>query len=273
MNKHPPTTQPADLKQAAAPSLAIILLSRGGAYTAGLTELGNLATRLETAMTAAGRPVQQVSTAYVDRAQPTLNEALDLCSAARTILILPVMVPDEASLRRWLHKLIMRWRAERDSSQPSPRLVFGQPLLQLPGLTELLARSVEEALRQPDVPEVLGDDPWEHDPKGWSLVPEHRHHVLWCVGPRCAAKGALQLWPTLTRTIRETPGLKSQLQPLQTGCQYPCNHGPLMIVYPDGVWYGPMDADNMVTTLKGHVLHDRVNAERHVHGPVTLKRP
>jgi hypothetical protein len=83
-----------------------------------------LAARLETAMTAAGRPVQQVSTAYVDRAQPTLNEALDLCAGARTILILPVMVPDEASLRRWLHKLIMRWRAARDSSQPSPRLVL-----------------------------------------------------------------------------------------------------------------------------------------------------
>jgi hypothetical protein len=124
VNKHLPTSQPADLEQAAAPSLAIILLSRGGAYTAGLTEIGDMAARLETAMTAAGRPVQQVSTAYVDRAQPTLNEALDLCAGARTILILPVMVPDEASRRRWLHKLIMRWRAARDSSRPSPRLVL-----------------------------------------------------------------------------------------------------------------------------------------------------
>ncbi|MEB5964939.1 MULTISPECIES: (2Fe-2S) ferredoxin domain-containing protein [Comamonas] len=273
MNKHLPTSRAADLKQAAAPSLAIILLSRGGAYTAGLTELSDLAARLEAAMRASGQLVQQVTTAYVDRAQPTLGEALDLCAEARSILILPVMVPDEASLRRWLHKLIMRWRAARDSSQPSPRLVFGQPLLQLPGLTELLARSVEDALRQPDVPEALGDDPWERDPRGWSLVPEHRQHVLWCVGPRCAAKGALQLWPVLTRTIRDTPGLKNHLQPLQTGCQYPCNHGPLMIVYPDGVWYGPMDADSMATTLTGHVLHGRVDADRRVHGPEALRRP
>jgi hypothetical protein len=35
---HHPTCRP---QQAAAPSLAIILLSRGGAYTAGLTELGD----------------------------------------------------------------------------------------------------------------------------------------------------------------------------------------------------------------------------------------
>lgn len=50
MNKHLPTSQAADLKQAAAPSLAIILLSRGGAYTAGLTELSDLAARLAAAM-------------------------------------------------------------------------------------------------------------------------------------------------------------------------------------------------------------------------------
>ena len=93
------------------------------------------------------------------------------------------------------------------------------------------------------------------------------------MGPRCAAKGAVQLWPQLAQAVRDSPDLRKRVMLLQTSCQYPCNHGPLMIVYPDGVWYGPMDADNMVTTLKGHVLHDRVNAERHVHGPVTLKRP
>ncbi|MEX8193680.1 (2Fe-2S) ferredoxin domain-containing protein [Comamonas guangdongensis] len=272
MNAPLPMQQLADAQKAATASLSIILLSRGGAYTAGLTELNDLAARLETAMAAAGKPVQQITTAYVDRAQPTLNEALDLCATARTILILPVMVPDEASLRRWLHKLIMRWRAARDSSRPAPRLVFGQPLLQLSGLTELLTHTVDEALRQPDVPEVLGDDPWEHDPKGWSLVPEHQHHVLWCVGPRCAAKGALQLWPALTRAIRETPALRNCLQPLQTGCQYPCNHGPLMIVYPDGVWYGPMDADSIAPVLTRHVQHGQVDEARHVHGPRRLDR-
>ena len=171
-------TEPTPSLPAANACLAIVVLSRGAAYAGGLTELSDLATQLEARLAAAQTPVLRVQPAFVDRAQPALPEALDLCADADQILILPVMVPDEPSLRRWLHKLIMRWRAAHDPSQPSPRLVFGQPLLQLPELTELLARSVEEALRQPDVPEVLGDDPWEHDPKGWSLVPEHRHHVL-----------------------------------------------------------------------------------------------
>ncbi|MDR0215355.1 MAG: cobalamin biosynthesis protein CbiX [Comamonas sp.] len=266
------TPAPADTHRTATGSLSIILLSRGGAYTAGLTELSDLATRLETAMVAAGKPVQQITPAYVDRAQPTLTEALEQCAHAQTIVILPVMVPDEPSLRRWLHKLIMRWRAARDTSHPAPHLVFGQPLPLQPGLTELLTRAVDEALRQPAVPEVMADESWEHDPKGWSLVPEHQHHVLWCVGPRCAAKGALQLWPTLTRAIRETPGLKNRIQPLQTGCQYPCNHGPLMIVYPDGVWYGPMDAETIAPVLTRHVQDGQVDEARHVHGPRCLQR-
>ncbi len=254
-------------------ALAIILLSRGGAYTAGLTELTDLASNLQAAMAAAGKPVQQITPAYVDRAQPSLPEALDACADAQSILILPVMVPDETSLRRWLHKLIMRWRAGRETSlQPVPRIVFGQPLLQLPALADLLARTVDEALRQPDVPEVLGDDPWEHDPKGWSSVPDHQHHVLWCVGPRCAAKGALQMWPALTRAIRETPALKHSVQPLQTGCQYPCNHGPLMIAYPDGVWYGPMDEDSIAPVLTRHVRDREVDEAHHVHGPRCLQR-
>ena len=253
--------------------LAIVLLSRSAAYAGGLTELSELAAQLEASLAAAQTPVLRVQPAYVDRAQPALPEALDLCANAEQILILPVMVPDEPSLRRWLHKLIMRWRARRQAGGHCPRLVFGQPLLQLPALAELLAASIPCALHQPDVPELLGDEAWEQDPKAWSSVPSHRHHVLWCAGPRCAAKGSVALWPALARTVHETPGLKNQVQLLQTNCQYPCNHGPLMIVYPDGVWYGPMNANNIAPILKAHVLYGQISPDCHVHGSGPLKQP
>lgn len=239
-------------------SLAIIVLSRGAGYASGESEL----------------------TALSQHLHATLPEALDLCAAAHTIVILPVMVPDEPSLRRWLHKLIMRWRAGRtslidrtDSDQYRQRLIFAVPLVQTPQLADVLAATVQEALSQPhtqDVPVVVGDGNWEQDPKGWSIVPEHQHHVLWCTGPRCAAKGAVQLWPHLTRTVRENPGLKKKVMLLQTSCQYPCNHGPLMIVYPGGQWYGPMDANNIAPVLTQHVLHDQVSEDLRIQGAHTL---
>lgn len=255
------------------PSLAIILLSRGAAYANGAAELATLAEHLHTTLSAQGRLVLRVQPAYVDRAQPALPEALDLCAAAHTIVIVPVMVPDEPSLRRWLHKLIMRWRADHGGSDNCPRLIFAQPLLQTPQLVDVLACSVQEVLTRSDtqdVPAVVGDDDWQHDPKGWSMVPEHQHHVLWCTGPRCAAKGAVQLWPELARTVRENPGLKKKVMLLQTSCQYPCNHGPLMIVYPGGQWYGPMDSASIASVLGQHVLHGQVSADFRVHGPRSI---
>ena len=253
-----------------APSTAIILLSRGAAYASGATELAVLADGLQAALAAQGRPPLLVQPAFTDRSQPALPQALDLCVKAQTIIIVPVMVPDESSLRRWLHKLIMRWQATQLDTGHCPRIVFAQPLLQTPQLADVLERTVQDALTQPDVqdvPAVVGDDHWESDPAGWSVVPEHQHHVLWCVGPRCAAKGSVQLWPQLAKTIRETPGLKNCVMPLQTSCQFPCNHGPLMIVYPAGAWYGPLAEADIERVLTQHVLQGQVDENLCVHGP------
>ncbi|MNT93044.1 Ferredoxin, 2Fe-2S [compost metagenome] len=80
----------------------------------------------------------------------------------------------------------------------------------------------------------------------------------------------MQLWPHLARTVRENPGLKKKVMLLQTSCQYPCNHGPLMIVYPGGQWYGPMDTNNIAPVLTQHVLHDQVSEDLRIQGPHTL---
>lgn len=262
-------------------SLAVILLGRGAVYAASEAELAQLAEHVHASLQAEIQAQGMESTwtqivvqpAFVDRYQPALPEALDACQAAHTVVIVPVMVPDEPALRRWMHKLIMRWRAGRvgrGEHENTPRLIFAPPLPEAPQLAETLAGTVRQLLAAPDtadVPAVVGDDAWEHDPKGWSSVPEHSHHVLWCMGPRCAAKGAVQLWPDLARVVRENPPLKKRLMLLQTSCQYPCNHGPLMIVYPQGAWYGPItDAGEMQTVLSRHVLHGEVDATLCVHG-------
>ncbi|MFT3815323.1 MAG: CbiX/SirB N-terminal domain-containing protein [Acidovorax sp.] len=246
---------------------AIVLLGRGGVAKSTTGELTELAAQL-----ARQWPGAQVQPAFVDRWQPDLPTALTLCAdaGAQTIAILPLMLPDEAALRRWLHKVAMRWRAARGKGGDGcPRLVFAEPLSHTVPLPALLADAARRTLAsQPDVPTLFGDDDdWQHDPKGWSSVPEHTHHALWCTGPRCAAIGAVALWPVLTGAINDTPELKKCVRPLQTSCQYPCNHGPLMIVYPEGVWYGPLDADGIRQVLTRHVLHGEVDAELRVHGP------
>ena len=230
-------------------SIAIVLLGRGGVARSTTGELVELARQLS-----AQWPGVQVLPAFVDRWQPDLPAALTASAdaGAQTIAIVPLMLPDEAALRRWLHKVAMRWLACRGDG--GPRLVFADPLSQTVPLPALLALAVRRALvHQPDVPAMVGDEDWQHDPKGWSSVPEHTHHALWCTGPRCAAAGAVALWPVLTSTVNDTPALKKCVRPLQTSCQYPCNHGPLMIVYPEGRWYGRLDADSVSAVLRSHL--------------------
>ena len=243
-------------------SIAIVLLGRGGVARSTTGELTELAKRL-----LAQWPGAQVLPAFIDRWQPDLPAALTASADAgvQTIVIMPLMLPDEVALRRWLHKVAMRWLAARGNG--CPRLVFAEPLLQTIPLPALLAEAVRRALaHQPDVPAIVGDDDWQNDPKGWSSVPEHTHHALWCTGPRCAAAGAVALWPVLTSTVNDMAALKKCVRPLQTSCQYPCNHGPLMIVYPEGVWYGPLDADGIRHVLTRHVLHREVDPMLRVHG-------
>ena len=244
---------------------AIVLLGRGGVARSTTAELVALATQLS--HQCAGAPVQA---AFADRWQPDLPAALSACGDVQTIVIVPMMLPDEAALRRWLHKVVMRWRAAHHGGA-GPRLVFADPLTHTVALPPLLAAAVDHALAQnADVATVIGEDDWQRDPKGWSSVPEHRHHALWCTGPRCTAAGALALWPVVTATINSNPALARSVQPLQTSCQYPCNHGPLMIVYPEGVWYGPVTETDIHRVLTDHVLHHRVDGALRVHGPTRL---
>jgi hypothetical protein len=138
--------------------IAVILLARGGVYSAAASDLAQLAERVHEALAAQGSAPTRVQPAFADRLHPALPEALDACDAARTVVIVPVMSPDEPPLRRWLHKLVMRWRAGRADG---PRLVFADPLLQTPQLPEMLACTVRRSLALPDVAAVPGSaTPW-----------------------------------------------------------------------------------------------------------------
>ena len=231
---------------------AILLLGRGGLGSAAKNELQAL--REQCQQQAGAAPV---ALAFVDRAQPALPEALDALLAAQPqglerITIQPVFVPDEPALRRWLEKLAMRWLAQQLPAE-RPRLIFAEPLGSAPQLAELLLAQVQAAAPLPDVAQSQTGEDWQTDPLAWSDVPEHRRHVLWCTGPRCAAKGSVALWPLLQKSVQADPLLKKNTELLQTSCQYPCNHGPLMIVYPEGRWYGRLDADSVSAVLRSHL--------------------
>lgn len=241
---------------------AVILLSRGGTSAAAREDLQQLANTLQQRGAAA-----QVLVAFIDRATLSLPEALDLCREARCVAVVPLLTPDEPALQRWLHKVAMRWRAARGALHGAgPRIVFAPALMAAERLPALAQAQIALALQAEDVAETAGE-PWHQDPAAWSIVPEHQHHLLMCAGPRCTSRGAVAVWQRLGECLKDAPALKRRIMPLQTGCQFTCNHGPMAIVYPEGVWYGRLDADQLPQILQTHFIDGQTSAAHLVHQP------
>ncbi|SEN58819.1 (2Fe-2S) ferredoxin [Pseudomonas sp. ok272] len=85
----------------------------------------------------------------------------------------------------------------------------------------------------------MGSTEKDYDP-AWSTLPEHARQVFLCTGPRCTRKGAQQLWKTLRRELLARDLIETPAGVLltRTNCQFPCNLGPVLTVYPDRCWYG-----------------------------------
>lgn len=70
----------------------------------------------------------------------------------------------------------------------------------------------------------------------WQEVPPVRYHMLVCRGPRCNARGGDRTHTALSAELHRRGVTDEDVLMTQTGCMYPCNHAPLVVVHPDGRW-------------------------------------
>jgi len=73
----------------------------------------------------------------------------------------------------------------------------------------------------------------------WSKIPAHEYRVLLCNGPRCTRRGALALWKKLREQVKAAGKLECEggVHITRTQCQFPCDQGPTLTIYPQGHWY------------------------------------
>ena len=94
-----------------------------------------------------------------------------------------------------------------------------------------------------------------------------RYHVFVCDQqkpegvPGCAAGGSAQVIAALRREIA-TQGLGDKVQLTTCGSLGLCEHGPNLVVYPDGIWYGgvtPADVPELVRSqFRDGIVLDRL---------------
>lgn len=86
----------------------------------------------------------------------------------------------------------------------------------------------------------------------------HRHAIL-CAGKKCEPAQDRALMQYLKKRLAEE-GLDSgelAVRANRGGCLGVCEQGPIMVVYPDGIWYCRLDPGNIDRIIESHFRHDR----------------
>ncbi len=182
--------------------------------------------------------------AHLQLADPSLNLVLDRLAAAGAQRI--VLVGVSGGLGgpgvSWLRRIAAAWWGSYGGR--APQVAVAPAYLSEPAEWNALVE-----LARP----VTGPGAGLTSP-AWEDVPEHRHQVFVCRGPRCTAQGAQETWKALVLALMGAGLGDDDVLVTTTGCQFPCNHAPVVSVQPDDVWYGRVGADDMETVVSSHLV-------------------
>ncbi|SHH67515.1 2Fe-2S ferredoxin [Clostridium grantii] len=89
-----------------------------------------------------------------------------------------------------------------------------------------------------------------------------KKHIFVCTSCRingvqkgfCHQKGAVDLVEMLNEEIRDRD--LSDVMVTNTGCFGICEKGPVMVVYPEGVWYGNVTEDDIEEIIESYIEND-----------------
>ncbi|MBR4725457.1 MAG: NAD(P)H-dependent oxidoreductase subunit E, partial [Lachnospiraceae bacterium] len=85
----------------------------------------------------------------------------------------------------------------------------------------------------------------------------YRSHVLVCGGTGCTSSGSQKIIERLNTELAAN-GLEKEVSVVQTGCHGLCALGPIMIVYPEAVFYSMVKEEDVPEIVSEHLLKGRV---------------
>lgn len=82
----------------------------------------------------------------------------------------------------------------------------------------------------------------------------YEKHVFVCTyGPWCELDGAKDVQKRMKSLVKDA-GLRDQCRVNQAGCLNQCGNGPMVVVYPEGVWYAGVDVGKAERIVREHVV-------------------
>ncbi|MBP2650434.1 MAG: Sucraseferredoxin family protein [Firmicutes bacterium] len=87
-----------------------------------------------------------------------------------------------------------------------------------------------------------------------------KYHIFVCTSSRigglqkgfCHTKGSVELMAKFMEEIEERD-LGGEVFVTNTGCFGICEKGPIVVVYPDNIWYGSVSPDDVEEIMENHI--------------------
>ena len=90
-------------------------------------------------------------------------------------------------------------------------------------------------------------------------------HVFCCINKRsgsnpkgcCSSKNSEKLQTELKIKIKDLK-LNKKIRINKSGCLDRCESGPVMVIYPEGVWYSFKNSEDIDEILNSHLLNNKI---------------
>ena len=84
---------------------------------------------------------------------------------------------------------------------------------------------------------------------------QYARHVFVCTsGDTCPTQGDVEKFVKVLRAWAAAAGKKTEVRINKAGCFSQCGHGPMMVVYPENVWYAGVKESDLQEILESHIL-------------------
>ncbi len=92
-----------------------------------------------------------------------------------------------------------------------------------------------------------------------------KHHVFFCLNQRengedcCMNKGAEAAFDYMKTKVKQLKlNGEGQVRVNRSGCLDRCGLGPVMVVYPEAVWYTFVDNEDIDEIIESHIINGKV---------------